>query len=394
MSSICFYFQVHQPYRLKKYSVFDIGQDHEYFKHPEEEPLNNKFIFNKVAEKCYLKTNKLLLRLLKEHPEFKVAFSISGVFLDQAEEFDSSVIKSFVDLVKTGQVEILEETYYHSLAFIFSKDEFRKQVLLHRQKVKELFGVEPKVFRNTELIYNNELAKEISQLGYTGILLEGANKILGWRNPNFVYQAKDSGIKLLTRNYKFSDDIGFRFSDKNWDEHPLSAKKYASWVEKEKNAQVINIFVDYETFGEHQWEESGIFNFLNQLPKELIKSGNDFIFPSEALEKYPSQDELDIPDFISWADEERDLSAWLSNPMQHEAFKKLYDLEKRVNTKGDNELTEDWRKMQTSDHFYYMCTKFFADGDVHKYFNPYQSPYEAFINYMNVLNDLKFRLEN
>ncbi len=396
MTAVCFYFQVHQPRRMKKYRIFDIGRDHEYFNDESESKLNNKKIIDKVAGKCYLPTNKLLLGLLKNNPRFKISYSLSGIFLEQLEQYNPEVLHSFQDLVKTGQVEILGETYYHSLSFLYSKPEFDKQVKMHRAKVKELFGVTPKVFRNTELIYNNEVAKEAEKMGYIGILAEGADHILGWRSPNFLYKPKDTKkIKLLLKNYRLSDDIAFRFSSRAWSEYPLTAPKFAQWVSAVNgNGDIVNLFMDYETFGEHQWEDTGIFEFMKHLPNEILKHpDNSFVTPSEAVQKFPEVAELDIPRYVSWADTERDLSAWLSNSIQKDAISKLYDLEHDILNSKDHKLIEDWRRLQTSDHFYYMCTKWFADGDVHKYFNPYESPYEAFITCMNILNDLQWRLK-
>ena len=397
MPGVCFYFQVHQPLRIKKYRVFDIGHDHDYFNDDSETKLNNRQIMAKVAGKSYLPANRILLGLLKKHPEFKISFSFSGIFLDQIEHDFPVVLKSFQDLADTGRVEILGETHYHSLAFLYSREEFRQQVDKHRQKLKKLFGVTPRIFRNTELIFNNELAREAEAMGYAGILAEGADHILEWRSPNYLYKAKDSGgIKLLLKNYRLSDDIAFRFSEKSWAEHPLYADKFARWVSSHNGSgEIINLFMDYETLGEHQWEESGIFQFLEALPGEIMKHpDNFFITPSEAVERFEPVAELDFPHFVSWADVERDLSAWLSNDLQRDAIDKIYSLEAVVKQSGDPALIEDWRRLQTSDHFYYMCTKFFADGDVHKYFNPYDSPYDAFISYMNALNDLRLRAES
>ncbi len=396
MASICFYFQVHQPYRIKKYQIFDIGSGSEYFNDKSDSNLNNEKILLKVARKCYLPTNKLLLKLLKQHPEFKISFSLSGVFLEQLEEFSPETLISFQELVKTGQVEILGETYYHSLSFLYSREEFKKQVERHKKKIKKIFNVTPKVFRNTELIYNNDLAWEAEQMGYKGILAEGWDNVLKWRSPNFLYSTPGTEkIKLLLKNYKLSDDIAFRFSNKEWVEHPLTAPKFSQWInEVNGNGNVVNLFMDYETFGEHQWEDTGIFKFLEALPAEILKHpDNDFVTPSEAIEKYNTVGELEIPNFVSWADMERDLSAWLSNSIQHDAIQKIYDLEKDVLETENDAIVEDWRRMQTSDHFYYMCTKYFNDGDVHKYFSPYESPYEAFISFMNTLSDLKHRIE-
>lgn len=395
MASICFYFQVHQPMRIKKYSIFQVGQDRNYFNDDSQSNLNNKKILSKVSEKCYLPANKVLLDLIKRYPKFKVSFSFSGIFLEQLETHLPHVLDSFKALVRTGNVELLDETYYHSLAFLYSREEFRSQVALHREKIKKIFKKTPQVFRNTELVYNNDLALEVEKMGYKGILAEGADHILGWRSPNFIYKPKGTKeIKLLLKNYRLSDDIAFRFSSRTWQEFPLTAPKFASWVNNVNgNGNVVNLFMDYETFGEHQWEDTGIFEFMKALPGEILKhQDNNFLIPSEAIEKYKTVGELDIPYFISWADVERDLSAWLSNPMQNEAIRKLYDLYSLVQKTQDKNIIDDWRKLQTSDHFYYMCTKWFSDGDVHKYFNPYDSPYDAFISYMNVLNDLKMRI--
>ncbi len=397
MVSVCFYFQVHQPYRIRKYSVFDIGKRHDYFSDSSNSNLNNKKILKKVAEKCYLPANNLMLELIKRYPKFKVSYSLSGVVLNQLEEHAPAVLESFKDLVKTGNVELLDETYYHSLSYLYSKEEFKEQLKLHKNKIKKLFGYSTKVFRNTELVFNNELANFIEKLGYKGILAEGAEHILGWRSPNFVYRPKTTKkIGLLLRNYKLSDDISFRFSERSWEEWPLKAEKYAHWISSHNgNGNVINLFMDYETFGEHQWEETGIFNFMKNLIKEILKHpDNDFKTPYEAISSYPAVAELDIHNFISWADIERDLSAWLSNAMQHSAIRQIYDLRDKVLQKKEKELIDVWRKLQSSDHFYYMCTKWFADGDVHKYFNPYDSPYEAYISFMNVVNDLKLRIED
>lgn len=396
MSSVCFYFQVHQPMRIKRYRIFDIGLDHNYFNDDSYLNLNNKKILHKVANKCYLPTNKVLLDLLKKYPEFKISFSFSGIFLHQIENNYPEVLESFQKLVKTGQVEILSETYYHSLSFLYSKKEFKRQVLMHKKKIKELFNYTPKVFRNTELIYSNEVAQTAEAMGFKGILAEGADHVLGWRSPNFLYRPKGTkSIRLLLKNYKLSDDIAFRFSSKEWQEYPLTAPKFAQWVSAiNGNGEVVNLFMDYETFGEHQWEDTGIFEFLKHMPGEILKHpDNNFVTPSEAIKKYKPVAELDIPYYVSWADTERDLSAWLSNSIQNDTITKVYDMEERVLKSKDKDLIEDWRRLQTSDHYYYMCTKWFADGDVHKYFNPYESPYEAFISCMNVLNDLELRLQ-
>ncbi len=389
MVSICFYFQVHQPFRLSRYKVFDIGSTRDYF---DEE--KNSAVLQKVAKKCYLPTNKLLLALIRLHPEFKISFSFSGVFLEQCEKYMPEVLESFKELVKTGNVEILAETYYHSLAFLYSETEFEEQVNMHMATIKRLFNVTPTVFRNTELIYQNALARKVEDMGFKAILLEGWDNILEWRSPNFVYKSLLGNLPLLCKNYRLSDDVAFRFSNKEWKEHPLSVEKYASWInEVNGTGDTVNLFMDYETFGEHQWESTGIFEFLRHLPGALLQHpDNNFKFPSEIAE-YPARDVLDIHEPLSWADMERDVSAWLGNDMQRSAIQKLYALETYIKEKNNPELLHLWRKMQTSDHFYYMCTKWFNDGDVHKYFNPYDSPYDAFIYYMNVFKDLQDKLE-
>src|SRR3989338_4727325 len=395
MPSVCFYFQVHQPFRVKRYRIFDIGQDHEYFNDCGNGNLNNRRIIEKVARKCYLPTNALIFDLLREHPEFKVSFSLSGVVLDQFEQCAPEVIASFQKLISTGRVELLSETYYHSLAFLYSRDEFEEQVSAHRLKVKKLFAFTPRVFRNTELIYNNDLAKMAEEMGYVGILAEGADHILGWRSPNFIYQpAGTSKIKLLLKNYRLSDAIAFRFSERSGMDFPLTADKFAQWISSHNGSgELINLFMDYETFGEHEWEDTGIFNFLRALPGKILKHpDNDFVTPSEAIARYDARDVIDIPNFVSWADVERDLSAWLSNSIQHDAAHTLYSLRSQVLDTKDAVLIENWRRPQTSDPFYYMCKKWFADGDVHKYFNPYESPYDAFISFMNALHDVQLRI--
>ena len=396
MPSVCLYFQVHQPRRVKKYCVFDIGNDPHYFNDEGNNKTNNKKIIEKVAEKCYLPANKVILELLQKYPKFKVTYSLSGIFLEQLEEYAPQVLDSFKELVKTGQVELLNETYYHSLAYLYSPAEFRRQVRMHRKKIIDLFNYEPESFRHTELIYNNQLAKEIEDLGFQAILAEGADHILGWRNPNFIYRPKGAkNLKLLLKNYKLSDDVAFRFSEKSWSEWPLTAPKFAQWVSAiNGNGNLVNLFMDYETFGEHQWSDTGIFDFLRALPEEVLKNpDNDFVTVTEAARRYPVMDEIVAPHFYSWADTERDLSAWLSNPMQHDAARKLYELEEAVLKTKDEYLINSWRRLGTSDHLYYMCTKWWNDGDVHKYFSPYDSPYEAFISFMNVLQDLQLRIK-
>ncbi len=381
---------------MRKYRIFDVGQNSSYFNDESGTSLDNRAIINKVAGKCYLPANAVLLENIKNHPEFKVSFSISGTALEQFEKFAPEVIDSFKALVDTGNVEILSETYYHSLSSIYNKEEFNRQVSLHRKKIRDLFGVTPSIFRNTELIYSNEIAKMAEEMGYKGILAEGADHVLGWRSPAFVYKPTGTdNIKLLLKHYRLSDDIAFRFSQRSWEGWPLTAPKFADWVSSHNGAgETINLFMDYETFGEHQWEDTGIFDFLRHLPAEILRNpDNHFATPSEVIDRYEAKSDLDVPYYVSWADTERDLSAWLSNDLQKEAIEAIYALGEDIVHIDDSELLEDWRKLQTSDHFYYMCTKFWNDGDVHKYFSPYESPYEAFIAYMNVVQDMRLRLE-
>jgi len=349
---------------------------------------------HKVAEKSYIPTNKRLLGLLNTHPEFKLSLSITGTVLEQLEKWSPKALSSFQELTATGRVEIVAETYHHSLAFFYSRPEFEMQVDMHRRKVQELFGQTPQVFRNTELAYNNDLAYWADKAGYKGILAEGWDKVLHWREPNFVYQPTyTDNIKLLLKNYKLSDDIAFRFGNQNWSEWPLTADKFAGWLNDSGDATNFNLFMDYETFGEHQWHETGIFDFLDHLPREWLKTeGNSFMTVSEVIDSFPPVDRVDVPQTTTWADTERDLSAWLGNNMQLSAINAVYDLQDAILDTHDLVLIDDWRKLQTSDHFYYMCTKYFNDGDIHAYFSPYENPYEAFTAYMNAYHDLKFRL--
>lgn len=396
MPSICFYFQVHQPLRVKKYRVFDIGLDHNYFNDGSETNLNNSKILDKVAQKSYLPANEMMLALLKKHKGFKISYSLSGIVMEQMEIFNTKILDSFKRLIATGRVEILAETYYHSLSFFYSREEFELQVKQHAAKVKKLFGVTPTVFRNTELAYSNDLAKWADGFGYNAIIAEGWESFLGWRSPNFVYEPVGTkNIKLLLKNYKLSDDMAFRFSEKSWRSWPLTSEKFADWITSTNgNAEVVNLFMDYETLGEHQWKEEGIFEFMKNLPSEILtRRDNDFVTPSEAVFRYPARDKIDVPYVVTWADTERDLSAWIGNEMQSAAIDFIYSMEAKIKNASNKKLLDDWRKLQTSDHFYYMCTKWFSDGDVHKYFNPYESPYDAFISYMNAANDLKLRIK-
>ncbi len=393
MKAICFYFQVHQPNRLKTYRFFDIGKDHHYY-----DDLQNKYIIKRVAEKCYLPTNNLILNLIKEYgTSFKISFSISGVAIEQFEKYVPEVLESFKQLAETGCVEFLCETYSHSLACLKSKEEFERQVNMHRNKIKELFNQDPKTFRNTELIYYDTLGVWVADMGFETMLTEGAKQVLAWRSPGYLYtNCINPKLKLLLKNYRLSDDIAFRFSQREWDQWPLTTEKYVDWLNAlDPNEEVVNLFMDYETFGEHQWAETGIFDFMRYLPA-CVFSNSPYTFktPSELSKLLQPVGYIYANNPISWADEERDITAWLGNKLQQDAFDSLYELENKVKNCDDLDIQKDWLYLQTSDHFYYMCTKWFSDGDVHKYFNPYGSPYEAFINYMNVLSDFELRVNN
>jgi len=389
MASVVFYFQVHQPFRLRRYTIFDSETD--YF-----DDGRNEEICKKVAAKCYLPTSRLMLDLIRRHEgRFRISYSLTGTILEQLRRWAPEVFDTFGELAQTGCVEFIAETFYHSLSFLYHRDEFIRQTEMHCRHMAELFGRRPRVFRNTELTYNNDVAKVVEEMGFDAILTEGADHILGYRSPNFIYNPPNCpSLRMLLKNYQLSDDIAFRFGNRSWKEWPLTAERFAGWVDQiNGNGYVCNLFMDYETFGEHQWEDTGIFQFMEALPEKILQTQkNDFLTVSEAIDRYPSVGEVDVPHMISWADTERDLSAWLGNSMQANALHDLYALTEDVLAGGDEALIHDWRRLQTSDHFYYMCTKWFADGDVHKYFNPYESPYDAYINYMNILDSVRGRL--
>lgn len=392
MKTICLYFQLHQPFRYRRYRFFDIGNDSYYY-----DDFANETLLRKIADNCYLPANKILLDAITKHKgKFKVAFSLSGIALEQFELYAPELIASFKALNQTGSVEFLSETYSHSLVAFKSKKLFKEQVEKHDQLIEKHFGKKPTVFRNTELIYSDEIGSMVADLGFKGMITEGAKHVLGWKSPNFLYNnAINPRLKVLLRNFKLSDDISFRFSNQSWSEYPLTADKYINWLNQiNEKDEIINLFMDYEAFGEHQKADSGILNFLSSLPDAVIKEKNlSFSTPSDIIKKHQPVSAVHVPNPISWADEERDLSAWLGNELQEEAFNKLYTLADRVEKCNDTDLLKDWEYLQISDHFYYMCTKFFSDGEVHKYFNPYDSPYDAFINYMNVLTDFTLRLD-
>lgn len=395
--SIVLYMHVHQPFRVRQYSVFDAGVNSNYFYADYHDRTSNERIMHKVAEKSYLATNSRLLDLLNKHPEFKFSLSISGTAIEQMQAWSPESLASFVELTKTGRVEIVGETYHHSLAFFYDRCEFEAQVDKHKELIKSIFGQIPTAFRNTELAYNNDLAYWADKAGYKTILAEGWDPVLGWRSPNFVYKPSyvESDLKLLLKNYRLSDDIAFRFGDRKWEGWPLTADKFTHWLDESGDATNFNLFMDYETFGEHQWHESGIFDFLSHLPEQWLKNpNNDFKTVTEVAETHDAVDQVDMPDIVTWADTERDLSAWTGNSMQNDALNAIYSLKNSILSSSNDDLIEDWRKLQTSDHFYYMCTKWFNDGDIHAYFSPYENPYDAFIAFMNVWQDLNLRSQN
>jgi alpha-amylase len=370
-----------------------MGVAHNYY-----DDYQNQYLVNRIADRCYIPMNNLLLELIKKHgKKFSVSLSISGVALDQFEWYAPHVLDSFKKLAKTGQVEFIAETYYHSLASLSNSKEFEKQVKKHSERIEKLFGKKPTAFRNTELIYSDEIGARVSKLGFNTILTEGAKHVLGWKSPNYVYcNAINPKLNVLLRNYQLSDDIAFRFSDQQWTKWPLTTEKYVDWIlQLGKKEDVVNIFLDYETFGEHQPKETGIFDFFRALPDEVFKRTNfKFSTPSEISKTLQPTAPVHVPFPISWTDEERDLTAWLGNELQNEAFSKLYELIEKVDASKDPELKKDFGFLQTSDNLHYMCTKCIANADVHKCFSHYASPYDAFINYMNILSDFIIRLEN
>jgi alpha-amylase len=384
------YFEVHQPFRLRRFSFFDRSDSHGYF-----DDQKNGDILRKVAQKSYLPTNELILRLIDEHQgRFRVSYSITGVALEQFKRYSPETLASFQRLAKTGCVEFIGETYYHSLAALYDLDEFDAQIAKHRNLMRELFGQRPRVFRNTELIYDDRIGRHLAAKGYDAVIAEGADDILDWRSPNFAYRVPGTNTSLLLKNYRLSDDIAFRFSNRSWAAYPLMANTFSRWVHDISGAgEVVNLFMDYETFGEHQWESTGIFEFLRHIPSEILKHPDwKFQTPSEVVASYPPVADLSFGRTTSWADLERDTTAWNGNRMQAKALNAIFALKHAVYSTGDPAIVDTWRKLQTSDHFYYMCTKWFADGDVHAYFSPFESPYDAFINYKNVLKDFSANL--
>ena len=393
MKTVCLYFQVHQPWRLRRYRFFNMGKEHHYL-----DDLLNRSIMQKVARECYLPMNALLLKIIGENKgKFRCSFSITAIAVEQMRAYAPEVLDSFRRLAETGCVEFLAETYSHSLASLASEEDFAEQVRLHSAMIEREFGQKPAAFRNTELIYSDRIGAMVARMGFRTMLAEGARHVLGWKSPEFVYtNAIDQRLRLLLRNYKLSDDIAFRFSNRSWDQWPLTADKYVEWLSSERTpGEVVNLFMDYETFGEHQTADTGIFEFVKALPKLALqkKNGLEFATVSEAARKHQPVAVLHCPHAMSWADEERDITAWLGNELQNEAFSKLYAQKGKVAALRNPDYDYVWSFMQTSDHFYYMATKWLSDGDVHSYFNPYDSAYDAFINYMNVLSDFEIELD-
>jgi len=404
LTEVCFIFEVHQPLRLnrnfyanilarpqvKKSDLFELYFDHDL----------NRQVFERAARKCYFPANNIILEQINRfkhgQKQFKAAYSITGVFIEQCERWNPSLIDSFKQLAQTGCVEFFDETYYHSLSSLFGADrsEFVEQVKMHRQLMKDLFNYEPRILVNTECIYNNPIARLAENLGYEAMITEGVERVLGWRSPNYVYKAKDSNLRVLMRNYRLADDIGFRFSAGWWNEYPLTAGKYSSWLAASPG-QVINLFMDYETLGEHHWPESGIHEFLRWLPGEVIKWQHlNWATPTEVVRRHHPVGEIDVHEYssISWADLERDITAWLVNPMQWICYNQLKQLEPMVKQIGDADLLRLWRYFQMSDHLYYLSIKGGGPGDVHSYFNPLGSPIEAFAVYSGILSDFEARV--
>lgn len=387
MPSVCFYFEVHQPHRVKPHDTFRQGEPYDLF----DEKLNRE-VMQKVAAKSYLPANEAMLRLIDHHKgRFRVAYSITGVAIEQMRRWSPETLASFKRLADTGAVEFIAESYYHSLASLYDLEEFKAQVAEHGALMTEVFGQTPRIFRNTELIYDDSIGELAADLGYDAVLAEGVDDALDWRSPNYVYNTASGRTKLLLKNYRLSDDIAFRFSNKEWEDFPLTPDKFARWLHQiSDDSETVNLFMDYESFGEHQWADTGIFEFLHGLPDEVFAHEDwGFATPSEIIARYPARENLSFPRMTSWADVERDTSAWCGNAMQERALREIYALGAEIKRRNNPALLSLWRRLQTSDHFYYMCTKWFADGDVHAYFSPFESPYEAFISYMRVLEGMR-----
>jgi len=385
MKTICFYFQIHQPFRLKRYRFFDIGNDHYYY-----DDFQNEEIIRRIAEKTYLPGNRAILDMIKSSGgKFKVAFSISGTALEQMEIYTPEVIDSFKELAQTGNVEFLAETYAHSLASLGDEEEFKQQVKRHKDKIYTLFGVKPKVFRNTELIYSDEISEAVYRMGFRGMLTEGAKHVLGWKSPNYMYSsAMQPQLKLLLKNDRFSEDLSMRFSNYSWNEYPLTADKYMSWIASTpESEQIISLFMNYEVLGTLNAAETGVFDFFKALPRFAAEREISFSMPSEVFSLLKPVDSISVPYPMSWVDEEKDCSSWLGNVLQQEAFRKINEIGERVRLSDNKRILQDWTYLQSSDHFYYMNTKRGNAG-----FSPYENSYDAFNNYMNVLSDFIVRV--
>ena len=391
MKAICFYFQIHQPFRLKNYRFFDIGNDHYYY-----DDFANDDIITRIAHRSYMPACETLMQMIRDNGKnFKVAFSISGTALEQLEQYVPEFIDAMKELTATGCVELLSETYAHSLASLQDPEEFVRQVKAHDAKIEQMFGLKPKVFRNTELIYDDDIASMVYGMGFKGAITDGAKHILGWKSPNYIYSSASARkLKLLLKNDKLSDDIAFRFSNTDWASYPLTADKFIDWIDQlPQEEQIVNLFMNFETLGELQPRESGIFEFMKALPRFAAERDIHFWTPSETIKALKPVGELAVPYPMSWADEARDTSAWLGNVLQQEAVNKLYSIAERVRMCQDKRILQDWNYLQTSDHFFYMSTKHSSDGNVHSHYSPYASPYTAFTNYMNVLSDFMTRVE-
>lgn len=392
--SIVLYLQLHQPYRVKRYTIFDTSHDHLYFNDESNDDTNNARVFRRVAGKSYRPMLLLIEKLLDEQPDFRLTLSVTGTFLEQAETWAPDVVETLKRIVATGRVELLSETYHHTLAFFYSRSEFEREVALHREKIFKTFGVIPSIFRNTELAYNDELAAWAASRDYKGILAEGWDTALDWRSANHLYKAAGTeSLALLLKNYRLSDDLAFRFGDNSWPEWPLTPDKYIDWIhQSDESGTLINLFMDFETFGEHQWKDTGIFEFFAELVAAWLRRDGAFATATDAIKSNQPVEEISMPQVVTWADQERDLSAWNGNALQQEALRYAYALEHEVLQTGDKDLIGDWRKLLTSDHTYYMATKWHDDGSIHAYFSPYKSPYDAFLTYMNVVRDLRWRV--
>ncbi len=387
--TICFHFHVHQPLRLKTYRFFNMGKDHNYL-----DMSANRSIIQRLATECYLPMNNLLLDLIERHKgAFKVSLSISGLAIEQFKHYTPDVLESFKKLAATGCVEFVAGSYSHSLSSLVEGKEFEQEVKSQMAMIKKEFGQTPTTFANTELIYSDIIGERVAAMGFKTMVTEGAKHVLGWKSPNYIYaNAINQKLRLALRNYKLSDDICLRFSNQGWEGWPLTADKYTEWLSSSAG-EVVNLIMDYETFGEYQKANSGIFEFMRALPDRVLATGEmEFATISEATTAHQPIGVLHCPHPMSWTDEERDITAWLGNELQNEAFSKLYAMQGDINRLGEKDYDYVWNFMKASDNFYYMATKWFSDGDTHSYSNPYDSSYAAFINYMNVLSDFEIEV--